>query len=211
MKKYLWLVLLAGVIPASASAADAVLQKSKGSVQVRTSGAESYYEAKAGDRLFFGDQIVTGDGATAHIVFPNGTAILVKEKADLTLSGRRKDTQIVFNVGEFLIGLKRKLSPGNKFQVRTPAAAASVRGTLFWGKTDETKTTTYACFESSIVIEAQGKSVTLTPGQTVNIPFGAPPADVKTADIPASYIDTFAVDGGLQGLEKLMPQASEKK
>ena len=62
-----------------------------------------------------------------------------------------------FSVGEFLIGLRRKLGKGESFRVRTPAAVAAVRGTLFWGKSDENKDTDYVSFRDTIEIRAGGK------------------------------------------------------
>lgn len=193
------------LLSSPAFAVDAVLQAVRGKVSVKTGGLASY-EARKGDPLFYGDEITTSADALAHVVFKDGAAVLLKGGTTLALKGKKKDTFLNFSVGEFLIGLKKKLQPGERFQVRTPAAVAAVRGTLFWGLSDPaTKDTTYACFESRIEITAQGKSVTLEPGQKVKIPFGqAPEAAGSAADIPADYVNTFKVNDSLQGLESLM-------
>jgi ferric-dicitrate binding protein FerR (iron transport regulator) len=210
MKKTLLLaaVLSAALVPA-ARAWDARLEALEGKVMVKTGGGAPY-EARKGDPLFYGDEVRTEKDALAHVVFKDGTAVLIKGGSALAIKGRKGDTFLHFDVGEFLIGLKKKLSPQEKFRVKTPAAVAAVRGTLFWGLSDpSTKDTTYACFEHKIEITAQGKSLLLEAGQKVKIPFGKPPeAAGSAADIPADYVNTFKADGSLQGLDQLMPAAA---
>jgi hypothetical protein len=198
----LWLLAL----PAIGRAADAVFKDLKGTVMVKPGGEGSAYAAKKGAPLYFWDQVETGPGAIAHIAFNDGATVLVKENAKFRLRGDRKNTWISFQVGEFLIGLKRKLAGGEKFQIRTPAAAASVRGTLFWGLSEANKDSTYACFANEILIEAEGKSVLLEAGQKVKIPYGQAPEAAGAADVPVTYLDTFDVDGGIQGLKDLLPK-----
>ena len=78
-----------------------------------------------------------------------------------------------------------------------------MRGTLFWGKSDANKTTTYAGLGHEIAVTAKGKTVIVAAGQTTTIAFGSEPTAPKPHDIPFSYMDKFAVDGGLQGIETL--------
>jgi hypothetical protein len=193
----------------AARAADAVMGGVKGRVLVKTGNAESFYPARRGAPLFFGDQIKTEAGALAHVLFKDGATLLVKEKSDFTLEGNKRDTTVSFRVGEFLIGLKRKLRPDEKFRVRTPAAAAAVRGTLFWGLSDANQDSHYACFVDAIEITAQGKSLLLEKGQKVKIPYGHIADPPETADVPLDYMDTFAVDGALHGLKDMV--AEDKK
>lgn len=205
-KKHLVLAVGALLLAGAGHAADAVIKQVKGEVLVKTGGADSFYRARQGDPLYFWDQVKTGEGAMVHIAFNDGATILVKEKAALTLRGGRKDAWVAFDVGEFLIGLKKKLAGGDKFRVKTPAAAASVRGTLFWGLSDEKKDSAYACFADAIEIQAGGKTLVLEAGQKVKIPFGRAPDAAEKADVPLSYLDTFAVDGSIQGLADLIPK-----
>jgi hypothetical protein len=189
-------------------ASDARLAEISGKVSIKT-GGNAAYEARKGDPIFFGDEVTTEKDALAHVVFKDGTAVLLKGGSQLTIKGRKGDAFLHFNVGEFLIGLKKRLEPGERFRVRTPAAVAAVRGTLFWGLSDPvTKDSTYACFEHRVDITAQGKTVSLDPGQKVKIPFGQAPQPVgSAADIPADYVNTFKVGGTLEGLEALMSAA----
>lgn len=198
--------LFALLLASAALAADARLIAVHGKVLIKTGGAGAY-EAREGDPLYYNDEVKTAPDALAHVAFKDGATILLKGGSDLAIKGRRGDTFLHFNAAEFLIGLKKRLQPGEKFRVRTPAAVAAVRGTLFWGLSDPaTKDTTYACFENAIEVTAQGKTVALEPGQKLHIPFGkSPEPPASAADIPADYVQTFAVKGSLQGLDDLMP------
>lgn len=79
-----------------------------------------------------------------------------------------------------------------------------VRGTLFWGLCDLDLNSTFACFESTVVVQAQGVEIQLQPGQRVQIPFNSPPGPVEAANVPLSYLDTFKVGDSLQGLDDLL-------
>ncbi|MDX6771034.1 MAG: FecR family protein [Elusimicrobiota bacterium] len=183
---------------------DARLDKVAGAVSIVPAGSTKGVRAKGGEALLYGDAVRTGPGAVAQVVLQDRGAVLIHENTYFTLAGTPRRTMLSFARGEFLIGLKKKLERGMSFRVRTPAAVAAVRGTLFWGKSDKEKTTTYAGFGHRIEVTALGKTVPVEAGQTVTIPFGQPPSDPKPHAIPLSYTERFHVDGGLQGLEALV-------
>jgi hypothetical protein len=202
MRRFLALLLVLGAAPSFAQ--DATLSNVSGPVFVRAEGAAKDLPAKGGEQLIYGDAVKTGPGGTAHLLLGDRGAVLVRENSFFVLQGNSQNTTLRFTFGEFLIGLRRKLEPGQTFKVRTPAAVAAVRGTLFWGKTDEKKTSTYAGFGHTIAVTAQGKTVLVHAGETTTIPFGEAPAAVKPSAIPVSYTDNFRLAGSLQGLESLV-------
>lgn len=189
---------------ASAFAADATLVKLKGTVYIRPAGAAKDLVAKGGEELLFGDAIRTARGALAQLDLDGRGAVLLGEDSAFLLQGEPARTTLRFQFGEFLIGLRRKLTKGESFRVKTPAAVAAVRGTLFWGKSDEKKTTTYAGFGHEIAVTAQGKTVVVHAGETVTVPLGEAPSAAAPSAVPVSYTDRFRVDGSLQGLEDLV-------
>ena len=184
-------------------AQDAVLKELSGKVLVKAKGKRTFVPAAAGDGVSFGDQVETLRGAVVHVVFNDGAAVLVKENSLFGLQGSARRTVLGFPFGEFLIGLKRKLADKESFKVQTPTAVAAVRGTLFWGKSDVDEGTDYACFASTISITAQGKTIDLLPGQKTHIAAGQPPEEPSPSAVPLSYLDTFTVNGSLQGLKDL--------
>lgn len=202
-----FVALLAG----PSRAQDATLSKVSGPVFVRGAGADASLPAKGGESLIYGDSVMTGTGGTAHILLGGDRgAVLVREGSYFTLEGDPQNTTLDFKIGEFLIGLKKRLEKRQAFLVRTPAAVAAVRGTLFWGKSDAALSSTYAGFGHQVWITAQGKTVVLGPGQKVLIGLGHPPTAPAPSGIPVSYAQNFAIDGQLQGLEKLVDKKAAK-
>lgn len=201
--------LLAALVLAVPAAAqqhrgDATLAKVAGHVTIASAGSKTRYKARGGEPLLFGDSVRTGPGAVAHVVLQDRGAVLIHENTFMVLSGTPRRTLLDFARGEFLVGLRKKLSKGMWLKTRTPAAVAAVRGTLFWGKSDKDKTTTYAGFGHRVEVTALGKTVPVEAGQTVTVAFGQPPSEAKPHDIPVSYLEKFHVEGGLQDLDKLV-------
>lgn len=183
---------------------DATLEKVTGHVTIASAGSKTRYKARGGETLLYGDSVRTAPGAVAQVTLKDRGAVLIHENTFFVLSGNDRATLLDFARGEFLIGLRKKLEKGMSFKVRTPASVAAVRGTLFWGKSDKDKTTIYAGFGHRIEVSAKGKTVAVEAGQTVSVPFGGPPAAVQPHSIPVEYLQRFHVNGGLQGLEKLV-------
>lgn len=207
------LALVLAVAAAPSFAADATLVKISGPVFIRPGGAEKDLAAKGGEELLYGDAVRTGPGALAQVDLGGRGAVLVRENSAFLLQGDPQKTTLRFQVGEFLVGLTRALAKNESFRVRTPAAVAAVRGTLFWGQSDEKKTTTYAGFGHSIAVTAKGKTVVVGVGEKTTVALDAAPTEPARSGIPVAYLDNFKVGGSLQGLEALveLPKAEAPK
>lgn len=204
MTSFALLVLLACAPGGIAHAdADAVIASLEGTVQVRPFSEKKYIKASPGFPLAFGDQVRTGRKAIAHVEFPDQTVVLVKEGAIFTIEGTARRKWMRFSIGEFLVGLKRSLQAGESFEVRTPSAVASVRGTLFWGLTDAQKNSVWSGFGHKVAITAGKKTIVLEPGQTVKVPFGGVPGAVEPSTVSKAFINTFAIQNDLRGLDGL--------
>ena len=202
MNRFVFAVL-AACMAVPASAQDATLVKLTGPVSILASGAEVFLPAKGGENLMFGDTVRVGKGGVAQLNLAGG-AVLLREETYLTLRGTAVRTTLSFKFGEFLIGLSRKLKAGESFKVRTPAAVAAVRGTLFWGRSDKADNeSTYAGFGHTVAVTAKGKTVLVTPGKTVKIAYGAAPSEPAASTVTLDYAKNFAIDGSLLGVEKL--------
>lgn len=203
MSRCLALALVLATAPSFA--ADATLVKTKGKVYLRPEGAAQDLPAKGGEQLLYGDAVRTeGADAVAQVEIAGRGAVLLRGDSAFLLQGDGARTTLRFRFGEFLVGLRRTLGKGESFRVRTPSAVAAVRGTLFWGKSDEKKTTTYAGLGHVIAVTGKGKTVLVRPGEATEVPLDGEPSPVKPHGIPASYWANFAVDGDLRGLEGLM-------
>ena len=117
-------------------------------------------------------------------------------------------------MGEFLVGLSNPLPAGGVLEVRTPGVVTSVKGTLFYGRSDPENVSTYAVFSSTISIrvavrtdsiapQAAAGELELTAGNMITLPYGEPPKEPEPSNITLAFLQSFALNGSLQGLEKL--------
>lgn len=211
MKRIVFAVL-AAALPAVALAKDAVLVKVSGPVSVLAAGGSRFVAAKGGEELIYGDAIRVGKGGIAHLTMSDRGAVLLRDETYLTLQGSNDKTLLRFRFGEFLIGLSKKLGPGQSFKVRTPAAVAAVRGTLFWGKSDKAdESTAYAGFGHTVAVTAKGKTVLVEPGLTVTVARGEAPKDPVKSTVGLEYAGNFAIDGSVQDLGALAETDKLKK
>jgi len=155
-------------------------------------------------KINFGDTVRTGKDAKAQLVLGNGEIVLLKESSSFKLTGKKGSVKGVISQGEFLIGLGKKLGKNESFQIETPACVAGVRGTLFWGLADTNKNSTYAALENQIEVTAQGKSLILKPGEKTFVAFGKAPENAAPSGVKPDFLDTFAVDGQIQGLKDML-------
>jgi len=161
---------------------------------------------KKGMELEVGDLVKTGPKGLVHLEMTGGRIALVKANSTFkVLTDKKGKHQILdFTQGEFLIGTLGKIPDDQTFSIRTPATVAGVRGTLFWGIADADLNATFACFESTIVLSAQGAELKLNPNEKAFVAYGEKPSKKEPANIPLAYLDTFKVDGYLQSLDDLL-------
>lgn len=192
----------------AAPAPEAKVLRVDGSAEVKGPADTEFHAVSAGDALPSSGTFRVLPKSRAQIELPNGGIVLAKEFTIVRLDQLAKDTSAAISIpiGEFLIGFKAPLPTGQVFKVRTPSAVAGVRGTLFWGLADADLTSTFACFHGSITLDANGKTVELTPGMLSSTKIGETPADAAAHNVPASYLETFAVEGSLEGLPDLLKE-----
>lgn len=195
--------LFFSILAGPAAAQDAVLKAVHGGVELVPAGAKKGTAVKTGDTMLHGDTVRVKKDGLAHLQLAGGAVILLKPGASMTLDGEPENPVADVSVGEFLIGLAKKLRKGQTFRVRVPSAVAAVRGTLFWGTTGPDKKAVFAAVGHSIEVTAAGKTVVLQPNMKSAIEPGKEPQAPAEAGVTRDFLKTFAVGGSLQGLEKL--------
>lgn len=97
------------------------------------SGASGRKKAAQGDILVEGDVITTGDKSVADLIYGESGVIRINEKSRVTVTSIAEktgsDTVMSMDNGKVFLTLTRLKGTG--FQVKTPTAVASVRGTSF--------------------------------------------------------------------------------
>jgi hypothetical protein len=109
----------------------ATLSSAKGSVELKKSGASLWTLAKAKDAVKAGDTLRTGTGASAEVKTEEGHRISLRERTTARVDAAGGgESRIFLQIGR-LRAKVAKLRGGQKFEVKTPLAVASVRGTVF--------------------------------------------------------------------------------
>jgi hypothetical protein len=146
-----------------------------GDIQVRHRAAAAFATATDGEILVAGDTIRTADEARAVLTYFEGSTVSVEPNTELTI-----ETAASFTDGSTVVVMQQafgrtwhvvtKLVTGNsRYEVKTPASTASVRGTAFQVDSDGEQTT---------VTTTEGTVVDRVPdpdrvGQTVDVPVPA--------------------------------------
>ncbi|MCC7477894.1 FecR domain-containing protein [bacterium] len=115
--------------------AEIKISRIAGSVEVlhakQTKG--KWQAAKKGQAIASGWKLRTGEDGKVQLLFPLDNTVIVKNNSVLTVDkldlGGGAETKM--DAGSLLADLKTALSPGSEFEIKTPSALATVRGTKF--------------------------------------------------------------------------------
>ena len=165
---------LGGGFGGRALAAATTVTVLSGDVQVRHA-ARSFVSATDGEVLVAGDTIHTGDGARAILTYFEGSTVSIEPNSELTIetaSASSDGSTIVLmqqNFGRTWHVVTKLITGNSKYEVKTPASTASVRGTAFQVDSDA---------ERTVVSTTEGTVVDRVPdpdhvGQTVDVPVPA--------------------------------------
>ena len=134
------LVMVAAVSYAEVAKREAVIAPLEGAARVKLAAEKRGGAAEEGMTLTEGDTIETSEGAwvllklkgsagDSDVELEGGSLMLFREFTEDKDKGVQ-DTLLDLALGEIMIRTE-KLSPESKFQVKTPASVAGVRGTKF--------------------------------------------------------------------------------
>jgi len=161
-----------------------------GSVFVRHGANGSLVAAVDGEVLTAGDVVLTSDGARAVLTYFEGSTVTIEPNTQLSIdeaaaSNGATRVSMTQDFGRTWHVVTRLIGGGSKYEVRTPAATASVRGTEF--QVDRNgQTTTVTAIEGTVVDRvpdpAQG-------GQTVEVPIPAGQQHTQPANARPAPID----------------------
>lgn len=107
----------------------AVLAEVSGTVNVKKSGAEKAASASAQTALDAGDVVTTAAGGRAVIAFLDGSKMQIKENSTFAVAGHSaKKVSVKIDVGTLQFWIAKQ-ARRRRYEMRTPTAVASVRGT----------------------------------------------------------------------------------
>jgi ferric-dicitrate binding protein FerR (iron transport regulator) len=146
-----------------------------GDIQVRHGATGSFVSATDGEVLAAGDTIRTTDAARAVLTYFEGSTVTIEPNSELTIetasSNPDGSTVVVMqqNVGRTWHVVTKLITGNSKYEVKTPASTASVRGTAFQVDSDGERTVVTTT-EGTVVDQVADPD---RPGQTALVPVPA--------------------------------------
>ncbi|MDH3633618.1 MAG: FecR domain-containing protein [Gammaproteobacteria bacterium] len=125
---------------------------------VRANGEESVLTV--GTELFSGDRVVTGDQQSLRMQFADKSELQVLANSEIVLDKLSHfketgmvDTQIRLNSGRVRTWVIKQ-KPGDRYEIKTPAAITAVRGTTFRLSSDDSQISRTEVTEGLVVVSA---------------------------------------------------------
>jgi hypothetical protein len=148
-----------------------------GLVEVRTAGQQDFHPGTEGEALHRGDTILTGPDGRAEIEYFDGSVTRLDFATEFTLTElaslpEREDSVIVegrqVSGGTFsrVVDLTDSTS---RFEVETPTAVASVRGTTFFSLLRDDGTTLWGVLDGGLLVGSEGDRVEVEAGHGVSV------------------------------------------
>jgi hypothetical protein len=157
-----------------------VLSVAGGEVLVMKAGAAEWVSGEVGMTLGVNDKIKTVAGGHATITFFEGSTIELDGGTEISLSelgldGTASHIGISQQIGNTVSRVKKLVDPASSYDVETPAAIASVRGTTLSVAVASNGTTVVGNIEGRVSVIAQGVEVELAEGERTTVSPGEPP------------------------------------
>ena len=149
-----------------------------GEVHIKSTAEEDWRDVESNQKLYQKDILRTKKKSGAEIFFVNDpTSIIhIRENSFIKIEETNNKKTIFLSFGE-IVGLvtRDKNSNEPKLNVVTPAAVASVRGTIFDVDVNEQATSKFSTRKGLISVAAQGVSVDVPEGYATIVIKGQPP------------------------------------
>ena len=182
---------IALLFPTQALGSSSTLEVLDGVVAVSHDGT-SFAMGQDGDTVQEGDVIRTGERAHAVLTFFDGSVIELEPDSEIRVA-----TLQATSAGDLLMTMQqtigrswhvvsRTLTPNSKYEVRTPAATATVRGTAFLVSVDALGLSNIQTTDGVVGMIGNGQEVRVPPGfQSTVVPGGVPEPTTPAPAPPA--------------------------
>ena len=137
---------------------------------VQPDGTHRPFKPAVGDKVPEGSRLQVGDDAFISLRLADGTVVRVRAASDVQLQqlrrrGRAGSVQSVLDVraGAVESSVTPLTQPDRRFEIRTPMASTSVRGTRFSVELSAAGQTTLSVDEGSVAVQPQVANAAATP------------------------------------------------
>jgi hypothetical protein len=184
---------LAIIFPTQALGSSSTLEVLDGVVAVSHDG-NNFAIGQNGEMLQQGDVIRTGEGAHAVLTFFDGSVIELEPDSEI-----RVETLQASSAGDLLMTMQqtigrswhvvsRTLTPNSKYEVRTPAATATVRGTAFLVSVSPQGVSNIQTTDGVVGLIGGGQEVLVPPGFQASVLPGGVPDPATPAPPPPALV-----------------------
>lgn len=157
-----------------------------GTVEVQSAADGGWRSAADAGAISAGDEVRTGDNSSVVLSFPDESKTMMSPYTELSVVEMSLDE----DQGDKVIILQQQSgrtqnyvqplqTAGSRFEIRTPAATISVRGTSFTVDVDGNGATRVAVSEGRVQVAAQGVTITLNAGEGTVVESGRSPGVVQ--------------------------------
>lgn len=176
-----------------ASAADMTLTILSGTAEVaRATGG--FTRAGDGQVLSAGDRVRTADQGHALVTFLDGSTVEIEPATTITViqataaASGAITIQLEQAIGRTWSSVQRLANSDSKFELHTPAMAATVRGTGFITEVLASGATTVSTIDGTVEVSAQGTTVVVPAGSVTTVQPSAPPSPPGRAPRPQNTL-----------------------
>lgn len=125
----------------------AVADVLQGTVQVRSGATQPFRILQPGGVIKTGDTIRSGADGTAEFRWLDGTRLRIQPNSQITirrsslnLKKRAQTSEFLLTSGKIFVRIPQKLNATSRFEIDTPTATTTVRGTIFSVSADDSET-----------------------------------------------------------------------
>jgi hypothetical protein len=168
-----------------------VLSITGGDILILKTGEKEWIRGEAGMTLSAGSKVKTQTNGHATLTFFEGSVIELEGEteinlAELGMSGTTTTIKLKQTVGETLSRVKKLADPASRYEIETPAAVMSVRGTTTFVGVARIGTTFIGNIDGTLVVIAQGIETPVSSGNHVTVNPGEPPGKQEPGATPAA-------------------------
>lgn len=184
-------VLLAAQRPSAASSTVLTIFTAGAAVS-HSSGA--FATASDGAILAPGDRVRTDDTGHALVTFFDGSTLELEPATTVQIDAAQPNPdgsiaiELTQSLGRTWASVQKLTKADSKFEVKTPASTATVRGTAFLTEVLPNGQTTVQTSDGTVAVSAQGQTVLVTVGQTTTVQPNQPPAAPSAIPAPSNTL-----------------------
>lgn len=176
-----------------AAAANMMLTVLDGTADVAR-GSGAFGRATDGQTLNNGDRVRTGDQSHAVVTFFDGSTVELEPATTVTVVGANAAAtsaitiQLEQAVGRTWSSIQKLARADSRFELKTPAASATVRGTGFVTDVLASGATTVTTTDGVVEVSAQGQTVVVPAGSLTTVQPSGPPSPPVPAPGPRNVL-----------------------